>query len=171
MRYGVSKIARDTGLMMVMCAMVTIVAMWACQRLPAALSNSVDFATTSPFASGGRPCLGTSVTPAAEPDTGGETVHSQTAVITSQPEAAQTQAQIKGINDKYFSIKGVFHAGTAQVAVMLKSHVSFFTNQSFASAGVKGSLKNHIEFWKSTVKASTFVVDTLEKGYVIPLFE
>ena len=89
-------------------------------------------------------------------------------MITSQPEAAQTQPQTKGINDKYFSITGAFHAGTAQVAVMLKSHVSFFTNQSFVSAGVKGSLKNHIEFWKSTVKASTFVVDTLEKGYVIP---
>ena len=37
------------------------------------------------------------------------------------------------------------------------------SNQSFVCVGGKGSLRNHREFWKSTVKVSAFVVDILKK--------
>ena len=33
---------------------------------------------------------------------------------------------------------------------------------------VKGRLKNNIHFWKTVLKASSFVIDTIDKGYKIP---
>ena len=35
---------------------------------------------------------------------------------------------------------------------------------------VKGRLKNNIHFWKTVLKASSFVIDPIDKGYKIPFF-
>ena len=33
---------------------------------------------------------------------------------------------------------------------------------------VKGSLKKHVKFWRETLKANSFILDTIEHGYRIP---
>ena len=47
----------------------------------------------------------------------------------------------------------------------------YFCSLQLECKGVKGNLKNHIFFWRSRLDASSFVLDTIEKGYVIPFID
>ena len=47
----------------------------------------------------------------------------------------------------------------------------YFCSLQLECKGVKGNLKNHIFFWMSRLDASSFVLDTIEKGYVIPFID
>ena len=47
----------------------------------------------------------------------------------------------------------------------------YFCSLQLECKSVNSNLKNHIFFWRSRLDASSFVLDAIEKGYVIPFID
>jgi hypothetical protein len=59
---------------------------------------------------------------------------------------------------------------TAWLRLRPQIYLLFF-NVAIHMPKVKGRLKNHINFWKTQIKPTVLVLNTIEFGYVIPFFQ
>jgi hypothetical protein len=119
---------------------------------------------------------------AGNSETGGKTVHfsspsqQTTLVPESTPpnsETTSTTACSAVVNDKYFLCNHLNWVDESHEFTHFLEQVHYFEDMSKCSENcqsVKGSLTRHVAYWEK-IGASSFVLDTIKNGYIIPFIE
>jgi hypothetical protein len=119
---------------------------------------------------------------AGNSDTGGKTVHfsspnqQTTLVPESTPPNSETTSSTACsavVNDKYFLCNHLNWVDESHEFTHFLEQVHYFEDMSKCSEncqGVKGSVARHVAYWEK-IGASSFVLDTMKNGYVIPFIE
>ena len=130
---------------------------------PSSLAPTMDFVRNSHFVTESRLRHSTSATHAGPWGIGARTAPLQKEQTTPVPESTPSPGDRSDcVDDKYL---------LCNFNEQLFVQKQYFCSLQFECKGVKDNLKNHIFFWRSRLDASSFVLDTIEKGYVIPFID
>ena len=128
--------------------------------------SRIPLQSTSATLTEERPAISGDVITATTRTTGHTTAQEKPAPAHQGPiETAADTAQEPGDENDY-TVKYLF-AQFLSIKRELKSNADFDKSNHF----VVDNLRSHLSFWKSTLRASNFVLNVIEYGYLIPFFE